>query len=166
VSIGAIHSVGVLLSARILLVEGITWLVFGSYTEYLEGWWRLVYINYCARLRMICHALKGTSGWNTVQINKFRGNMIESSNLERDNIVCDESFLKSLFIYLITLGGIQTAMVDIFHSAISFFEFVAYWPYFFLSVYMAKKFPPNRLLKYFRAGASDWTRSQRKSEQL
>jgi hypothetical protein len=73
---------------------------------------------------MICHALKGTSGWNTFQINKFRGNMIESSNLERDTVVVNESFLKSLFIYLITLGGIQTAMVDIFHSAISFFEFV------------------------------------------
>ncbi len=71
--------------------------------------------------------------------------MSEYSNLERDNIVCDESFLKSLLIYLITLGGIQSAIVDIFHSAISIFGIVAYWPYFFLSVYMAKKFPPKGL---------------------
>ena len=71
--------------------------------------------------------------------------MTEGSNLERDTVVVNESFLKLLFIYLITLGGIQSAIVDIFHSAISFFEFVAYWPYFFLSVYMAKKFPPKGL---------------------
>jgi hypothetical protein len=71
--------------------------------------------------------------------------MTESSNSASDSIVCDESFLKSLLIYLITLGGIQSAIVDIFHSAISIFGIVAYWPYFFLSVYMAKKFPPKCL---------------------
>ena len=144
-SIGAIHLVGVLLSARILVVEGITWLVVESYTEYLEGWWGSVYIYYCARPRMICHALKGTSAWITFQINQFRWNMTESSNSASDSIVCDESFLKSLLIYLITLGGIQSAIVDIFHSAISIFGVIAYWPYFFLSIYMAKNFSPRSL---------------------
>jgi len=69
----------------------------------------------------------------------------QSLNLKKDNILSDESFLKSVFIYLITFGGIQSAIVDIFHSTISIFGVIAYWPYFFLSIYMAKNFSPRSL---------------------
>ena len=72
--------------------------------------------------------------------------MSEGSKTTSDVIVFDESYQKTLFLYLISLGGIQSAIVNIFHSAISFFEIAAYWPYFFLSVYMAKKFPPKGLI--------------------
>lgn len=72
--------------------------------------------------------------------------MIESSNLERNTIVVNEPFLQSPFIYLIALGGVQSSIVDTFHDVVSFLGFTAYWPYFFLSVYMAKKFPPKGLV--------------------
>jgi hypothetical protein len=76
--------------------------------------------------------------------------MTEGSNLERDTVVVNESFLKSLLIYLITLGGIQSAIVDIFHSAISIFGIVAYWPYFFYQFIWQK----NSHLKAFSVQCS------------
>jgi len=72
--------------------------------------------------------------------------MIQSANLERDTVVVNESFLTSQFTYLITLGVVQSSIVNTFHDVVSFFGITAYWPYFFLSVYMAKKFPPKGLV--------------------
>jgi hypothetical protein len=63
--------------------------------------------------------------------------MIQSSNLERNTIVLNESFST----YMITLGLVQSAIVDTFHIGTGILGVIYYWPYFFLSVYMAKKFP-------------------------
>ena len=68
--------------------------------------------------------------------------MIQSSNLERNTIVLNESFST----YMITLGLVQSAIVDTFHIGTGILGVIYYWPYFFLSVYMAKKFPPKGLV--------------------
>lgn len=72
--------------------------------------------------------------------------MIGSSNIQRDNVVVNEPFLKSPFIYLIALGLVQNAIIDTFHGVTGILGVISYWPYFFLSVYMAKKFPPKSLI--------------------
>jgi hypothetical protein len=67
--------------------------------------------------------------------------MIESSKLVRNNIVFDKSFAKPLFDYLISLGILQSSIVNTFDIAVGNLQVIVYWPYFFLSVYMAKKVP-------------------------
>lgn len=72
--------------------------------------------------------------------------MFESSKLERDTFFVNESFVASLFTYLIALGGVQSSIVNTFHIGTGILGVIYYWPYFFLSVYMAKKFPPKGLV--------------------
>lgn len=72
--------------------------------------------------------------------------MNESLNLVNNNIVFEKSFAKPLFDYLIALGTLQSAIVNTFHLITGNFDVIFYWPYFFLSVYMAKRVPPNGVM--------------------
>lgn len=72
--------------------------------------------------------------------------MSEGSKTTSDVIVFDESYQKTLFLYLISLGGVQSSIVNTFHIGTGILGVIYYWPYFFLSVYMAKKIPPKGLV--------------------
>ena len=72
--------------------------------------------------------------------------MSEDSKSTSDVIFFDESFQKPLLLYLILLGAVQSAIVDAFHNVTGLLGAISYWPYFFLSVYMAKKLPPKGLV--------------------
>ena len=66
--------------------------------------------------------------------------MTESSNPASDSIVFNLAFLRPLTDYLIALGIVQSSIVNTFQIGMGIFGVVVYWPYFFLSVFMAKKF--------------------------
>lgn len=72
--------------------------------------------------------------------------MTESSNSASDGIDFNVAFLKPLTDYLIALGIVQGSIVNTFQIGMGIFGVVVYWPYFFLSVYMAKKIPPKGLI--------------------